>query len=223
MEQSIEELSLSIEEGAVARRRAENEISLLTDNSESSELLIMRRRLQLLSEIDEQLRQYEQAKLEIENLMIENEIQKSNAIIVAAIDGEVNFSRRIIEGEYVQSGEEIMTIIPKDDENLTVEFAVSNHDIGAIETGMEIDFSLLSRTNSEQNRVLGRVNHVSADARLNSNTGERYFLVQVSLDNESIENIGSLQIGMSVEGRITTENQRVLSWFLERINFLNRR
>lgn len=228
-EARIAEVQQELEGLTIARRRAEHAVGTHITDSESAELTLTRNRLQLLAETDSKISVYESSHADVERELSrtiqEFETGERDFVVHATIDGHLNLLQNVTPGEFVPGGQEIATIIPTSADVLRIELAIPNRDIANIRIGQDINFNILALPYRNYGRVRGVVHSIGADARVNQFTGEMYFLVEAHIANEPVAdhrgNLAAIQVGMLVEGQVITDNQRILTWFFELIQFWN--
>ncbi|MCL2424711.1 MAG: HlyD family secretion protein [Oscillospiraceae bacterium] len=225
-EQRITSIHQELAELNISRRRTQNAAQAYnTQNNESWDILFSQTQLQLITEIDSQITTQESRRANIERELSrtieELEMSELDFIVTAPIDGYLNLLQSVTPGEFVPSGSEIATIIPESQDVLRIELAISNRDIASVYVGQSINFNVLALPYRDYGRVSGVVHSIGADARLNQFTGEMYFLVEAHIANEPVADhrgyLAEIQVGMLVEGQMITDNQRILTWFMNLI------
>ena len=165
---------------------------------------------------------YEDRKSELETNIGKINAQIDSAIVKATMSGTINSNIELVEGNILQSGIEVLSIIPNDDSNYKVNIYVSNEDIGKIKKDMQVKFNVYALPNSEYGYLTGTIVNISEDLKVDNNSGSAYYLVEARLDKSKLINSkgqeGSLKAGMACQAQMVTENKRILFYLLEKIN-----
>lgn len=168
---------------------------------------------------------YNQKKQELEAGILEVENGKLNTIVKAPISGVVNLTGELVEGNYLATGTQVMTIIPQEEDGFVVKSYIDNQDIAKIKPAMEVKYEVAAYPSSEYGTMTGNVEFVSADLKANSQDGSAYYVVETSIDNTKLYNkIGEkldLKLGMYCETKIVVEQKSVLRFLLEKINLVD--
>jgi HlyD family secretion protein len=119
-------------------------------------------------------------------------------------------------GATVQSGEELLSIFPKD-EALILEGKVLNRDIGFIKPGMKVKVKLETFPYQEFGILNGTVVKVSPNAVQEQEIGLIY-PVQVELEQDGVQINGAaveLTPGMAATAEIVIRQKTILSFLIE--------
>ena len=175
--------------------------------------------------VSTEISSYNQKKQELEAGILEVENGKLNTIVKAPISGVVNLTGELVEGNYLATGTQVMTIIPQEEDGFLVKSYIDNQDIAKIKPDMEVKYEVAAYPSSEYGTMTGNVEFVSADLKANSQDGSAYYVVETSIDNTKLYNkIGEkldLKLGMYCETKIIVEQKSVLRFLLEKINLVD--
>ena len=138
----------------------------------------------------------------------------SRTVVRSPIDGQVVNLRFSTIGGVVGPREPIVDIVPND-ERLIIQARVKPTDIDIIHTGQQatVTFSALSQDGIPQ--IKGDVLTVSADTLSDERTGETYFLAEIEVPPETLEEIGisgKLTPGMPADVMIATNSRTLLQY-----------
>ena len=138
----------------------------------------------------------------------------SRTVVRSPIDGQVVNLRFSTIGGVVAPREPIVDIVPND-ERLIIQARVKPTDIDIIQTGQQatVTFSALSQQGIPQ--IKGDVLTVSADTLSDERTGETYFLAEIEVPPETLEEIGisgKLTPGMPADVMIATNSRTLLQY-----------
>ena len=140
-------------------------------------------------------------------------------------DGTVNLLTELVEGNYIEAGVQVMTVIPVQNESYVVEAYVKNNDIGKLEEGQEINYEVSAFPSSEYGNITGELLYISEDVKVDEEIGSAYYVVEGSLKNSIVINEkgeeGTMKTGMGCEIKIITGQKSVLRYLLEKISLLD--
>lgn len=187
-----------------------------------------------LDEIDEQLRAEQQSYLTsalTDLSAIEGEIAELKARIPALesrvertsvrspVDGVVNQLNYVTADAYIKTGDVLLEIVPTGSD-LIAETRINPKDIAEIIIGQQVKISLTAYNPSKYGRIDGIVKSISADALSDTQTGEQYYLVDVSIDGSLYEPDGSEVIvlpGMVASIDVLSGKRTILDYFWQPI------
>lgn len=220
----INSLERYIADRDATMQSAQSVMYSVRDMGHSEDLVRERHRLDMLTSISDALFAMENTR---STLMMEiNRIRLTidEAQITAPIDGVISMFTEINDGDLIQAGIDIATIIPASDGEHRVMLAVSNADIAEIEVGQRINFRFAALPFADFGEMPGRVTRISTDARAGAD-GQSYFLVEAEMDSGSLfdrQGVEShVRVGMMCDARVITGSQRIIHWVLERLNFVD--
>ena len=187
-----------------------------------------------LDEIDEQLKAEQQAyrtSALTDLSAIEGEMAELSARIPALesrvertsvrspVDGVINRLNYVTADAYVSTGDVLLEIVPTGSD-LIVETRIDPKDIAEIVLGQEVKISLTTYDPSRYDRIDGNVISISADALSDQQTGQQYYLVDVSLEGTLYEADGSevtILPGMVASIDVLSGKRTVLDYFWQPI------
>ena len=188
-----------------------------------------------LDEIDEQLKAEQQAyktSALTDLSTIEGELAELKARIPALesrvertsvrspVDGVINRINYVTADAYISTGEVLLEIVPTGSE-LIVETRINPKDIADLIIGQEVKISLTAYDPSKFGRIDGKVLSVSADAMADQQTGEQYYLVDVSIDGMLYEASGDEVVilpGMVASIDVLSGKRTILDYFWQPIS-----
>ena len=175
-------------------------------------------------EINSLIEAEENKKKAVEETIESLEIAINKGMITASSSGTINIVKEIAIGEFVQSGETILTIIPDNESEYKVLLAVTNQEIGKIEVGDDVNFHFSAFPKQSYGYLSGNVVSISSDSTIGEN-GLSYYTVEASLKDKNLFNKrgdkAEVKVGMSVEASVITESKKILYYLLEKINFID--
>lgn len=187
-----------------------------------------------LSEIDEQLKAEQQSYITsaltdlsaIEGEMaelaaripaLENRVERTS--VKSPVDGVINRLNYVTADAYVSTGDVLLEIVPTGSD-LIVETRIDPKDIAEIIIGQDVKISLTAYDPSKYGRIDGRVASISADALSDNQTGQQYYLVDVSIGGTLYEDDGSevtILPGMVASIDVLSGKRTVLDYFWQPI------
>lgn len=193
----------------------ENEQSTLHDTS--TEKFKEDYLLEVAQLMDENERQIQSLTETIEQLNETIEERK----VKAPITGKVHVTKNISDRDWVQQGEQILTILPSNQGELKMQIAVPNHEVGKIDLGDKVNYNFNAFPKQNYGQLTGEIISISSDAIVQED-GISYYLVEATLDQTAIEDrdgqLRNIMNGMSSEVSIVTETKKVIHFVLEKIN-----
>lgn len=187
-----------------------------------------------LDEINEQFKAEKQAYITsalTDLSSIESEISELDARIPALesrverttvrspVDGVINRINYVTEDAYVNTGDVLLELVPTGSA-LIVETRVDPKDIAEIVEGQDVKISLTAYDPSRYGRIDGKVLGVSADALSDTQTGQQFYLVDVSIDGILYEKDGTevtILPGMVASIDVLSGKRTILEYFWQPI------
>lgn len=189
--------------------------SLYIDRLKSQEIVTTDERIKA---INDNIKAYEQS-------IKKAEIDIGNAIVTASIDGTVNVLYEMLPGDFLTGGQEVLTIIPKDDSAYTMQIFVSNKDIGEIDINSTVKYNFAALPNNEYGEMRGQIQSISKDAIIDEASGQSYYIVKAAVPGTKLVGAsgkqGDIKVGMICEASIITKEKTFLRYFLEKIDLLD--
>lgn len=158
----------------------------------------------------------------LENRLNELEVSRQDRVIAAPIAGTVNVLMDVNKGDLLQSGAEIMTIVPENGTTYTVQLMLQNKDIADIREGDRIKYHFNALPYKEFGELYGYVRKISADATVNRESGQSYYIVEADINNRPLFNKkgeqGAVKVGMVSEAYVITRSEKILFYLLQKID-----
>jgi len=175
------------------------------------------------------LKSLNQEKNELELLLVKNqqEIQKLDSQyeylkVYAPIGGYVQELSSLNLGDYLESGANVINIIPNDEKNFRVEMQISPKDIGKIKSGLKVKYRLSAFPFFEYKGAEGVITAVDPDIRAGNN-GQLYYIAYADIDRVLFENRRGetfpIRAGLETNSRIVLETEPIITFFLRKIDF----
>ena len=132
--------------------------------------------------------------------------------IVAPVAGTINELNVSTVGGVISPAEELVTIVPEG-VDLVIEFRVAVKDIDQVYVGQSANLRFVAFNQRTTPEVRGEILRVSAASQHDMQTGERFYLAQVGVDDA--ERPDHLVPGMPVEVFVETEQQPAIAYFMK--------
>lgn len=143
--------------------------------------------------------------------------------VYAPVDGFVQEISSLNLGDYLESGANVLNIIPNDEKNFRVEMQISPKDMGKIKSGLKVKYRLSAFPFFEYKGAEGTITAVDPDIRNGSN-GMLYYIVYADLDRVVFKNRHGdsfpVRSGLETDARIVLETENIIYYILRKIDFV---
>ncbi|WP_308219976.1 HlyD family type I secretion periplasmic adaptor subunit [Nitratireductor sp. ZSWI3] len=180
------------------------------------ELQILQLDKEFSSQTGSELREVDARIAEFEERKVAAEDQVTRIDIRAPAAGIVHRTTVHTEGGVIAAGEQIMLIVP-DDDDLVVEAMIPPQDIDRLEIGQRVLLRFTAFNLHSTPEIGGVVSMISADVTRDDRTGAAYYVVRVTPDSTALEGSGRIALlpGMPVETFIKTGERKVISYLMK--------
>jgi membrane fusion protein, peptide pheromone/bacteriocin exporter len=181
---------------------------------------------EMLLQVEEEISEFEK---QLTTITSELEILDKKAeeyVIKTPINGIVNVRTTISKGDFLQSGTEILNILPDGNSSTyKVQLSLLNKDIASINIGDKVNFRVHSLPYQEYGQYSGEISKISSNTYIDQVTGESYYIIEATVDNKPVFGYKNekefLKVGMTTDAHIITHSTKILYKILEKINFLD--
>ncbi|WP_053373632.1 HlyD family efflux transporter periplasmic adaptor subunit [Paenibacillus sp. FJAT-27812] len=177
---------------------------------------------QLYLEINDQIIALKQ---QTEALLSEKEqvdISISQRTISAPMSGVVNEAQAIAEGDIIQPGNTLLTIVPDLQSGFQMDIYIQNQNIGQIIKGQAVKYNILAYPSKDNGHLKGKITWISPSLNVDLDTGNNYYLVESTLLSEPfVDKLGNelkLKEGMIAEAQIITHREKIIRLVLRKLN-----
>lgn len=185
---------------------------------------IKKYKIDILVKLNDSIRENEQKIGELKTTIENIQYDIDKCTVKAIINGVVNVKSDIAKGQIVQSGQEILSVIPQDNSQYKVQLYVSNKDILGMRIGEKIKYHFEALPYEEYGELTGIITNIAEDAIIDQKSGLSYYLVQSEIQNKPLFSYkgekGEIKIGMNCEAQVVTERKKILYYLLEKINLI---
>lgn len=176
---------------------------------------------QLLNALEkEKLLKQTKESLEVQIYQIDRAIQ--NSIIFAPISGKIAEAIELNVGDYLLTGEEVLKIIPQNNEKLKVDIYVDPIYIAKIQENDPLIIIFPGLPPSRYGMIETKISLVPADVSYEN--GIPVFIVEADINNPFLytKNNQSAKLipGITGEARIITDKSTVMQMFLQKLDFI---
>lgn len=172
-------------------------------------------------DVENEIRKYEMDCIKNENMIKQLQEVIMKASIRSPISGYIQEVSPINIGDYIQSGQTILKIIPHEAVNNKVELYIPAGQAAKLSEGMIVKMKFPSLPYNEFGGLTGEIINIDPDITKNTNN-DAFFLVTASLPESSLKSKKGkeypLRIGLQVQARIVVSSKSILLHFLEMMN-----
>lgn len=147
-----------------------------------------------------------------------------NAEIKASVDGTVTLISEFSTGDIVQAGSSLCSIIPGGDD-LKVTLYIPESEIAKVKIGQKTEYIIDAIPYDEYGKLTGEILSISADSVINETSSTKFYIAQASLSANSLTNkegnVREVRTGMLLEAKSISGSKRVITWLLEKLNFID--
>jgi len=233
MREEMEGVNRLVEKGYEARPRLlkfQRELAAL-EGTRQSTLALMARARQEIGEARMEIAQIESNmhnEVVVEQQEVRERLTETEEALRAAADvqsrleirapiaGTIVNLRYFTAGGVIREGDPILDIVPAGGE-LIVEARVNPTDIETVREGLEASVRMTAFKQRVVPPLMGRVDHVSADALSDERSGLSYYEAWITIPSEELEKLGGLELqpGMPADTLIITGERSLLQYLLE--------
>ena len=148
----------------------------------------------------------------------------NNSEIKASVNGTVTLINNLSTGDIIQAGSSLCSIIP-DGDALKVVLYIPESEISKVKVGQKTEYTIDAIPYHEYGKIDGEIFSVSADSIANESSGMKYYIAQASLSESKLINkdgeVREIKTGMLVEAKSISGSKRIITWLLEKLNFID--
>lgn len=171
-----------------------------------------------LSTWQQELRNYEKEKTELENQLAQVQKEKENLNIKAPVSGTIQNLAGVYVGSPVFASQDLAQISPNT--NLLAEVYISPNDIGLLREGMEVRMQVGAFNYNQWGLLHGKVKEISNDIQIMNN--QPMFEVKCSLNQEylTLKNgyRGKLKKGMTLQARFVVTQRSLWQLMYDKVD-----
>jgi HlyD family secretion protein len=158
---------------------------------------------------------------ELKSEIDQNELAVSQTTVCAPVTGTVQEIASLNPGDYLQSSQEILKVIPNQLDDLRVELHVAPNSIGKLTVGMSVRLRFPAFQYFQFGGANGRILAIDPDVS-QPNNGDPFFTVLTDLDRKSMTDKKgssySIKVGLSADARIVLKARSVLDFVLDQMS-----
>ncbi|OEF98119.1 HlyD family efflux transporter periplasmic adaptor subunit [Desulfuribacillus alkaliarsenatis] len=204
------------------REKAIRSTETLESTLNSRKVSLDKLEVDTLVRINERIREQERIIENLQEQYRSRQINIEDSYVRAPISGNINITRETNIGDLLQTGTEILTIVPKHSNVYKIQLFVQSKDIAQIEVGDYVRYRFPALPYREYGELTGEISRISTDANMSQQDGSRYFLVEATIENHPVYSYrgeeAQIRIGMDTEASIVTDSKKIIYYLLEKIN-----
>ncbi|PEY62960.1 HlyD family efflux transporter periplasmic adaptor subunit [Bacillus cereus] len=140
--------------------------------------------------------------------------QNNTMTIKAHQDGVVQFTSNLQPGDLIDSGQEVVSIIPKEDEK-KVKILLSAQEIRGIKKGDRVQYSFkLNKTDKQ----MGKVTYISAHPILDKDSKGYVYELEATIEKQVLY---ELHTGMVGKASVVTGEEQIWKFILRKLDFIS--
>ena len=175
-------------------------------------------------QVSEKISALETERKSLQSRISELERSIKNSTIYAPISGRISEISKLNLGDYVLAGEEVLKIVPQDNDSLRADINVDPSYVARIKVGNPVKIKFPGLAPSRYGMVETVVALVPPDMTLTP-AGKTTFIVEAIVDKPYLHTkngqIAKLLPGISAEARIITEHGTAMQMLLRKLDFIN--
>ncbi|WP_416809133.1 HlyD family efflux transporter periplasmic adaptor subunit, partial [Bacillus thuringiensis] len=140
--------------------------------------------------------------------------QNETTTIKAKKDGIVQFPSIIQQGDLIDPGQEIVSVIPKEDEK-KIKILLSAQEIKGIKKENKVQYSFKLKKTDKQ---IGKVTYVSANPIFNKDSKSYMYELEATIDTKELN---ELHTGMIGQASIVTGEEKIWRFLLRKLDFIS--
>lgn len=165
---------------------------------------------------------YQVKQSELEKAVEALKQSREQYIITAKESGVVNFLSHPAVGNTISAGNPVLTIIPDGGGILEMETYIDNADIGKMKEGMKVKYQIAAFPSNEYGPLYGTIQSISKDIKVSREDKQAYYLAVCTVEKPFVSNKNgtkeALKVGMASEVHIITDEKRMSSYLLEKLD-----
>ena len=173
---------------------------------------------------NEKLSSLETERKSLESRISELERAIKNSTIYAPISGRITEIKKMNSGDYIIAGDEVLRIVPQDNESLKADIYVDPSYVARVKVGNPIKIKFPGLAPSRYGMVETEVSIVPPDVTVMT-SGQAAFVVEAVIDNPYLSTkhgqTARLLPGISAEARIVTDRCTAMQMVLRKLDFIN--
>ncbi|SHH97294.1 HlyD family efflux transporter periplasmic adaptor subunit, partial [Clostridium grantii] len=211
-------IKTSLAESKTALNSVNNNINTLDNTNSLSE---DKTKIAYVVQINDQINSCEDSLKQLRDNLDSANQKIESCTIKAECTGTINTLSEVNKGDILQAATQVATILPNES-NHKVMLYITNKDIANIKLNQEIKYNFLALPYKEYGYVTGKIVKISADATMDNESGNSYYIAEGLVDKNILENHknekSELKTGMLCNAEVITRDEKLLYYLLEKIN-----
>jgi len=200
------------------------ELAKTRQRASELELRVLAQRNTYVQSATDELKEASTRLFDLEERLRPSKDASDRQRITSPIAGEVVGMRVFSPGSVIGPREVLMEIVPED-KTLIVEARIRPEDINHVRAGSVAEVRLTAYQTRTTPLVAGKVQYVSADRMVDTQSGAPYYVVHVDVGADALVDAGNLrmQAGMPAEVYIRTDSRTAFDYILAPVTSYLRR
>ncbi|TKH18982.1 HlyD family efflux transporter periplasmic adaptor subunit [Bacillus wiedmannii] len=136
------------------------------------------------------------------------------ASVIALKDGIIQFPKTVQSGDLIDSGQEIISIVPKDNEK-KIMILLSAQEVKGLKKGDKVQYSFQLKKTDKQ---VGEVTYISATPTFDKKSNSYLYELEATIHTA---NQGDLYTGMVGSASVITGKQEIWKFILKKLDFIS--
>ncbi|MFA2567813.1 HlyD family efflux transporter periplasmic adaptor subunit [Bacillus wiedmannii] len=139
--------------------------------------------------------------------------QMENVVIKAQRDGIVQFPSVLQNGDLIESGQEIVSVIPKETQK-KVHILLPPQEINGIKKGDKVQYSFKLKDTDKQ---MGKVTYISAHPTFDKDSKSYMYALEATIDTKELN---ELKVGIIGRAAVVTGKEPIWKFILQKLDFI---
>ncbi|MEB8804263.1 HlyD family efflux transporter periplasmic adaptor subunit [Bacillus cereus] len=140
--------------------------------------------------------------------------QNDSMVVKAEKDGIVQFPMTIQTGDLVDPGQEIVSVVPKEDKKM-IKILLSAQEVNGIKKGDEVQYSFKLKSTDKQ---IGKIVYISATPSFDKNSKSYMYELEATIETKELN---ELHIGMIGKASVVIGKESVWRFILRKLDFIS--
>ncbi|MCR6850508.1 HlyD family secretion protein [Bacillus sp. IBL03825] len=164
--------------------------------------------------VNQRIQSLEQSIFEKKQEFDESNNEGKTASVKALKDGIIQFPKTVQSGDLIESGQEIISIVSKDNEK-KIKMLLSAQEVKGVKKGDKVQYSFQLKKTDKQ---VGKVTYISANPAFDKESNSYMYELEATIHTV---NQGDLHAGMVGGASVITGKQEIWKFALRKLDFIS--